>query len=68
VGAPFPWRLQLPPMVVNDYTRVYQTAGTFMTHHLKMMVPLLEHTLLPISAVMTTPPVVTHHQEKLVLI
>jgi hypothetical protein len=55
-------------MVENDYTQVYQTAGTFMSHHLKMMVPLLEHTLLPISAVMTTPPVVTHHQEKLVLI
>jgi hypothetical protein len=27
-------------MVVNDYTQVYQTAGTFMTQHLKMMVPL----------------------------
>jgi hypothetical protein len=48
-------------MVANDYTRVYQTAGTFMSHHLKMMVLLLEHTLLPISAVMTTLPIMTHH-------
>jgi hypothetical protein len=55
-------------MVANDYTLVYQTAETFMSHHLKMMVPLLEHTLLPISAVMMTLPIVTHHQEKLVLI